>query len=766
MNRGRPSLRSWRWVALLAAVALPLSAGAAYGQSRVQHQAWAQSGPLLSFAPQSGQLYVAVSAGVEEARSFVRLDMGNATATSIAGSQLAMREVAGDSLLPADVRVLVCSLKQPLAADGKLSAAPATDCAVHANAVRAASGTWTVSLTPFAASWPTRGANGLALYPDAGRTTGPATARLALSVAGTRVITPAGAYSAPQDTSARVASSPVSTAPSMPASTGSLKGVPQRPANETAPLVEASPAPVVATPSTHAAGGTQSTFAGLHLPPGSPTGAEMVIGLLLALATGGAVLAWGRVPGRLAAPDLLVPASPVMAVRGSMLALVGVLVLSPLLGGDSTVYKAGLVLIFFVAAVGLHLLVNWAGQLSLAHASMVGIPAFTVLSLSQLTGLSPIYLLPVGLLMGAAVGFVIAIPTLRASPLQVVIVTMLAGIAIDRFFYSQAWLVGGVGGRQAAPVRLGPLELTTSRGMYPVLLVVVAAVILATWLLMHSKVARSWGWVRADPAAASALGIRVATTRLGAYGVAGAFAGLSGGLTAMWIGSFDASTFPEDLSFAYLLIAVLAGRGFLGGVAFATLVLQGGQQFGPDIVGLDSKSLFNAILAYGGPISLIYMIGHYQAGLNGWGRGLMHQLTSKEHPLEQPRQARRTLTVAPTLVLAAVLIVGGFFAIIVGWRHSGQTNQLWIQNQYLVSGGLIGLGLIILGVGLFLRDALLSAVSNRTLTEQAAAPRPAGPASLAESRHENHELNAPAEPDTIASGGRRRPSVKPAASQR
>ena len=756
----RPGRRNWRWLVLVAALAVPLSAGAAYGQSRLQHQAWAQSSPVLSFTPKSGDLYVAVSAGVEEARAFVRLDLGNATAGSIAGWQLALREVAGDSLMPADAHLVVCPVKQPLASDGKLSAAPATDCAVHASAVRGASGTWTVNLEPFAASWATRGSNGLALYPDAGTTTEPATARLAVSVAGTRVITPAKPSSAPTGAAAPVASAAGPTDRSEPASAGALVGVPQTPPNQTVPAVGASSAPVVAEPPAPAAASERSAFAGAHLPPGAPTGAEVLIGLLLVLASGAAVLASGRVRGR--APVLMVPASPIAAVRGSMLALVGALALSPLLGGDSTAYKAGLVLIFFVAAVGLHVLVNWAGQLSLAHASMVGIPAFAVLSLSQKTGLSPIYLLPVGLLIGAAVGLVIAVPTLRASPLQVAIVTLLAGIAIDRFFYSRAWLVGGAGGRQAAPVRLGPLDLTTSRSMYPVLLVVVAAVVVTTWLLMHSKVARSWAWVRSDPAAASALGIRVATTRLSAYGVAGAFAGLAGGLTSMWIGSFDASAFPEDLSFAYLLIAVLAGRGFLGGVAFATLVLQGGLQFGPDIVGLDSKSVFNAILAYGGPMGLIYMIGHYQAGLNGWGRGLMQRLTSKEHTMEHPGQPRRTLTVAPTLVLAAVLIAAGFFAIIIGWRHSGQTNQLWIQNQYLVSGGLMGLGLIIVGVGLFLRDALLSAVSNHTVTEQAVAPLLPAPASSNGSLHADHELVVPAL-DTLASGRPRRASAKSAA---
>jgi hypothetical protein len=62
-------------------------------------------------------------------------------------------------------------------------------------------------------------------------------------------------------------------------------------------------------------------------------------------------------------------------------------------------------------------------------------------------------------------------------------------------------------------------------------------------------------------------------------------------------------------------------------------------------------------------------------------------------------------------------IVAGFITIAIGWYHIGNTDQVWIQNQELMSGGIGGLGLIIVGVGLLIRDRLApsgSATSDAT----------------------------------------------------
>ena len=68
-----------------------------------------------------------------------------------------------------------------------------------------------------------------------------------------------------------------------------------------------------------------------------------------------------------------------------------------------------------------------------------------------------------------------------------------------------------------------------------------------------------------------------------------------------------------------------------------------------------------------------------------------------------PRPAR------PLLVAAAVSIAVGLGAITLSWYHAGNTDQVWIQNQELLSGGFGGLALVIIGVGLFVADVVVAA---------------------------------------------------------
>jgi branched-chain amino acid transport system permease protein len=402
--------------------------------------------------------------------------------------------------------------------------------------------------------------------------------------------------------------------------------------------------------------------------------------------------------------------------------------LLPLTGSEVMVYKAGLIVVFLVAAMGMHLLVNWAGQLSLAHAAMIGLPAFVAVRLSESHGISPLYLLPVATTVGAAVGAVVGLPTLRAQGVQVALVTLAAGIAVDRFFFTKEWLVGSVGGRTAAAPRLGPFTLSTSRSLYLVVLAVAAVAAAALWMLLHSRVGRAWFWVRDEPQAASAFGIPVPGYRLAAYVASGCFAGLAGGLTVAWVGQLTPAAFPATLSLTHLVVAVVAGTGYLGGLAFAALMLEGGRLFAASA---------DALVVYGGPLALVFTITRYQSGVNGAGRSIMERL--------RRFAAARTGDVEPEpitfgLIAAAAAVTAGFLAVGLAWYHAGNTDQTWVQNQELISGGLGGLGLVLLGVGLLIRDRI--ATGQRMLARQLAD-------ALGQPRREPSALPAPS-PNGVA----------------
>ncbi|MEA2274319.1 MAG: branched-chain amino acid transport system permease protein [Solirubrobacteraceae bacterium] len=678
-------------VTLVALGTLVDPAGAA--DRRVNHQAWAQSQMFATFMAQPNELYVAVTAGIEEARSFVHIDVAGLSAGDLRSAKLVLVE-ATDSLQAAGGAMVACALAGPLSGDGKLATAPPTDCTLRTDATRQDNGHWTLPLGIFADRWARGDNTGLALFPDA-PTTG-TTYRIALATQDTAldVTTP------PSGTGATTTTRPQpALVPFQPLGVYTPATEPVAPAAVTAPSSRGTTVPAVGPSTSPRSTATSGVAAG-----GSTTGSSVfAMAVLAGVALGVGAIVRRRGPWSLSALPGALPArrGPPLTVAVGALALV----LIPMLGREVTVFKFGVVLIFFVAAIGLHVLVNWAGQLSLAHTAMVGVPAFATLTLSDRLGMSPIYLLPVAVLLGAVVGGVIAIPTLRTKDVQVALVTLVAGLAIDRFFFSQSWLVGDAGGRASATPALGPLRFTTSRSLYPVLAVVVIAAVAAAWALMHSKFARAWFWVRADPDAALAFGVPVTAYRIAAYAVGGAFAGLAGGMTVMWIQRLGATAFPFTLSFGYLLIAVLAGPGFVGGLAVATLMLQGGQQFSADLFGSGGGKTFDSILAYGGPLGLISVIARYQEGLNGIGRRLMPRIRGFISRTQGEGQSSEAVPIA--MIAGVTAIIAGFFAIYLAWHHISRTDQLWVQNQEILSGGVTGLALVLVGVGLLIRDRLV-----------------------------------------------------------
>lgn len=450
------------------------------------------------------------------------------------------------------------------------------------------------------------------------------------------------------------------------------------PSNAPTPLAEAAPdAPTVNVAPTRVA--AAEPLLPLPIRRAASPPAIVVLSLLGVAAFGGALTFSVRQAKRTTRARV----SPGSSVGVGAVALL----LVPLLLAETTVYKLGLVLIVVVGAIGLHLLVNWAGELSLAHATLIGLPAFVVAKLSADHGLSPIALLPLAVVVGFAAGAVIGIPAIRARGLQVALVTLAAGVAIDRFFFTREWLVGDVSGARVSVPTLGPITMSTARSLYPVLWVLVIASVAVAWAIYRSKLGRGLLWVKAQPDAASAFGIPVGTYRTLAYVLSGGFAGLAGGLTAMWVQRLTPAAFPLSRSFMFLIIVAIAGRGFVGGVAGAAAFIEGGRLFLPNA---------EALLLYGAPIGLILTLTQHQAGLNGLGRQLKERIMQGTDKF-RPR---------PLVLGGIVALAIGFGAIALAWYHSGNTSQVWIQNQELVSGGIGGLALVVLGIGLIITDRL------------------------------------------------------------
>jgi hypothetical protein len=135
-------------------------------------------------------------------------------------------------------------------------------------------------------------------------------------------------------------------------------------------------------------------------------------------------------------------------------------------------------------------------------------------------------------------------------------------------------------------------------------------------------------------------------------------------------------------------------------------MLQGGQQFAANLFGGGAGKVVDTILTYGGPVALIMVIARYQEGFNGLGRRLMPRIRALKLIGRDEHEQHTGDAISLSLIAGAALIVAGFITIALAWHHISRTNQLWVQNQEILSGGVVGLGLILIGVGLFIRDRL------------------------------------------------------------
>lgn len=677
------------FVVALALAALFVAAPARADEPTGPVQAWSRTSLLPTFLAEADRLYVTADLGKESARSYV------AVPDVVTGSQLRVGEASGSALADT-ATVVACRLTTPIVGAGEVSAevAPAVDCGSPVPVTRAADGTWTVPLDSFVDSL------GIALVATP---TGTATYRVVLDATKTAVVLPAvDAVTAPEvvPIAPPSAATPTIGAPAVSTFT---------PTAPSAPAV-ATPAPVARQ--------AQNASAPIEIGPVEVvTPSPVVVLTVVAVGAIGVSMRIGRRRGGIdydAAPRLA-PGTAGLVAGAAALCLL------PALFDETTVYKAGLVLIVLVAAIGLHLLVNWAGELSLAHATLVGLPAFVVAKVSSEHGVSPILLLPVGVLVGLVAGAVVGLPAIRARGLQVALVTLAAGVAIDRFFFTKEWLVGSVSSDPVATPSIGPWTFDTSQSLYPVLGIVVVLTIAVAWAIYRSKLGRAFLWVKAQPDAAAAFGIPVARYRALAYALAGGFAGLAGGLTTMWVQRLTPEAFPLSRSFTFLIIVALAGRGFIGGVALAAAAVEGGALF---------LANGDAFITYAAPIGLLLTLTKHPAGLNGFGR----QIAARARSIRPGRtRTMKTTGIRPLLAAGTVAVAVGFASIVLAWYHAGNTNQVWIQNQEMILGGLGGLGLVIVGVGLVIYDRLLAGRAAETarwermfavLTEQQPRRRP------------------------------------------
>lgn len=245
--------------------------------------------------------------------------------------------------------------------------------------------------------------------------------------------------------------------------------------------------------------------------------------------------------------------------------------------------------IYALLAMGLNIVVGYAGLLDLGYAAFFAIGAYTIGFLTSpgsvfiQNGWVPGFLqgfwpaLVVAFVVSAIFGVLLGAPTLRLRGDYLAIVTLGFGEIVPNFFLNATPLTGGTRGMNpiAKPPALGPLTFgqTDQRNWYWLILAVGLFSVFLILRLYGSRLGRSWQAVREDELAASAMGINLTRTKLWAFALGASFSGFAGSLFSSAFQYVHPSQFEFTLSIMILSAVILGGIGNVYGAVVGAVLI-------------------------------------------------------------------------------------------------------------------------------------------------------------------------------------------------
>jgi len=259
------------------------------------------------------------------------------------------------------------------------------------------------------------------------------------------------------------------------------------------------------------------------------------------------------------------------------------LAVMPVLAGAYIGQVLMLVGLYILMGMGLNLEVGLAGLLDLGFVAFFAVGAYTT---ALLTADSPHALMhlgfwmamPVSVVLAVLVGVVFGLPVLGVRGDYLAVATMGLGEIVRVLVLSDfaAPLLGGAQGVLQIPKpRLGGVVLGSPVQLFYVTLVASAVAAFVAWRLENSRLGRAWMALRDDEDVAQALGINLVRSKLLAYGLGAAFAGLAGSIFATMLTSVYPSSFQLLISINVLALIIVGGMGSLPGVVLGSIVLIG-----------------------------------------------------------------------------------------------------------------------------------------------------------------------------------------------
>lgn len=261
------------------------------------------------------------------------------------------------------------------------------------------------------------------------------------------------------------------------------------------------------------------------------------------------------------------------------------------MAGQSWVRTLNFALLYVMLALGLNIVVGFAGLLDLGYIAFYAVGAYVwALLASPHFGLHlPFWVvLPAGVLLAAFFGAMLGAPTLKLRGDYLAIVTLGFGEIVRIFMNNldapinitngpqginriDSFSVGGfLFGRSQ---EIFGFRITGPEKYYYLLLLITIIIVIICVRLQNSRIGRAWEAVREDEVAAKAMGINTRNIKLLAFSMGASFGGVAGAMFASMQGFVSPESFSLTESIMVLCMVVLGGMGHIPGVILGAILL-------------------------------------------------------------------------------------------------------------------------------------------------------------------------------------------------
>jgi branched-chain amino acid transport system permease protein len=258
-------------------------------------------------------------------------------------------------------------------------------------------------------------------------------------------------------------------------------------------------------------------------------------------------------------------------------------------GGNYWVRVLDFAMLYVMLALGLNVVVGFAGLLDLGYIAFYAIGAYVAAMLMDQAGFPYWATVPIAGAVCLAAGFLFGLPALRLEGLYLALATFALGVSMPqllKYHHLEKWTGGVQGIVIAKPDPPFGLPINQDQWLYFFILAVAIIMFVLAYNLLHGRVGRALIAIRDHHTAAEVMGINTALYKSLAFGVSAMYTGVAGALGAIAVQFVAPDSFNVFLSITFLVGVVVGGLASLPGALYGALFIQ----FVPNIADEISKA--------------------------------------------------------------------------------------------------------------------------------------------------------------------------------